>query len=119
VSEFTGHMVEAFALRSRAAALGYVRGPSQGGAWFDDYRKRFPTLGVQAIVAFTGNTVPEENRTVALRSLTFAPLGEEGARQDGPVTVSAVLLSECYHDIRLMAAEGSGFDPGWEKMTQP
>jgi uncharacterized protein DUF4132 len=118
VAEFTGHIVEAFALRTRAAALGYVRGPSRDGAWFEDYRKRFPTLGLQAIVRFTGNAVPEQDRPVALLSLAFAPLAE-GSWQGGLADVPAVLLSECYNDIRLMAAEGSGYDPDWEKKTQP
>jgi hypothetical protein len=29
--------------------------------------------------------------------------------------VPAVLLSECYNDINQIAAEGSGFDPEWQK----
>ncbi len=28
------------------------------------------------------------------------------------------VLSECWNDIRQIAAEGSGFDPDWEKKTQ-
>ena len=33
------------------------------------------------------------------------PLGE----------VPAVLLSECYNDLRTIAAGGTGHDPAWEK----
>ena len=29
--------------------------------------------------------------------------------------VPAALLSECYNDVRQMAAEGTGFDPEWQK----
>jgi hypothetical protein len=32
--------------------------------------------------------------------------------------VPAVLLSECYNDMRLIAAEGRGFDPQWERLER-
>jgi hypothetical protein len=32
--------------------------------------------------------------------------------------VPAVLLSECWHDLRLIASEGSGYDPQWQKKTE-
>ena len=32
--------------------------------------------------------------------------------------VPSVLLSECWNDLRQIAAEGPGFDPDWEKKTQ-
>jgi hypothetical protein len=33
------------------------------------------------------------------------PLGE----------VPVILLNECWNDLRTIAAEGTGFDPDWEK----
>ncbi len=33
--------------------------------------------------------------------------------------VPAVLLTECWNDIRQIAAEGPGFDADWEKKGYP
>jgi hypothetical protein len=121
IDAFKGHLLESFALRGRATKLGYTRGSPQDGGWFMDYEKRFPTLGIQAIVEFTGSPLPEENRTVALISLTFARIDSENRYARSPIKLSevpAVLLSECYNDMRLMAAEGTGYDPDWEKKSQ-
>lgn len=124
LSDFRGHVLEAFKLRGRANRLGYTRGQAQDGGWFFDYHKRFPTLGIEAVLEFTGNGLPEENRKVALTTLHF----ERAAAEGEPVNpgskmalgeVPPVLLSECWNDIRQIAAEGSGFDPEWEKKTQP
>jgi hypothetical protein len=122
MSDFEGHLLEAFKLRGRANKLGYTRGQAQDGGWFYEYHKRFPTLGIAATVEFTGNPLPEENRTVALTHLHFDRVGD-GASGDSQekMTLSevpSVLLSECWNDIRTIAAEGPGFDPDWAKKTQ-
>jgi hypothetical protein len=117
IADFEGHLLMSFALRSRAQKLGYTRGPAEDGGWFHVYEKRFPTLALAAVVGFTGSPLPEENRQVALLELTFARLGE-GVRDGGALAlgqVPKVLLSECWNDLRLLAAEGTGFDPEWEK----
>jgi hypothetical protein len=31
--------------------------------------------------------------------------------------IHPVLLSECYNDVRQIAAEGTGYDPEWEKKS--
>jgi hypothetical protein len=119
VTDFNGHLLEAFALRGRAGKLGYTRGDAQDGGWFCEYEKRFPTLGLTAVVSFTGNPLPEENRTVALTTLSFlrsVPGGPPSGVQLGDVP--AVLLSEVYNDMRLMASDGTGFDPDWEKKSE-
>lgn len=121
VLAFRGHMVEAFALRNRAGRLGYVRGQTEDAGWFFTYEKRFPTLDLVAVVEFTGNALPETNRSVALKQLSFRPLSQQ---ERGPASaralskIPAVLLSECHDDLRLMAADGSGFDPEWEKKSE-
>jgi Domain of unknown function (DUF4132) len=120
VVDFKGHVLEAYALRGRANKLGYQRGSAEDGGWFSIYEKRFPTLGLSAVVEFTGNTLPEENRTVALVGLYFSSSSKENSWERGEIPlnkVPKVLLSECYNDLRLMAAEGSGFDPNWEKKS--
>lgn len=122
VLDFQGHMLDAFALRGRATKLGYTRGGAEDGGWFYTYEKRFPTLGLQAVIEFTGNGLPEENRSVALRHLSFAATGagDRWQRASEPLhKVPKVLLSECYDDLRLIAAEGAGFDPAWETKSEP
>ena len=113
---FKGYLLEAFALRGRAGKLGYTRGTTEDGGWFYQYEKRFPTLGMSAVVEFTGNPLPEANRTVALTALKFHQVGPSSRTSDLRLgDVPKVLLSEAYNDMRLMAADGSGFDPDWEK----
>lgn len=121
IKDFEGHVLEAFALRGRALKLGYTRGPAEDGGWFHVYGKRFPTMGLEAIIEFTGNSLPEENRTVSLLNLSFANTGQQQSwqRTSQPLSkVPKVLVSECYNDLRLMAGEGGGLDPEWRTKTQ-
>lgn len=118
--ECEGHMVETFRLRGRATKLGYTRGPTGDGGWFYEYRKSFPGLGVAAVIEFTGNALPEENRLVALKKLTFERLAPQASGEWTPAElislgeVPSVLFFECVHDLRALAADGSGYDPEWE-----
>ncbi len=124
IEDYLGHVLQAFKLRARATKLGYVRGQAEDGGWFFVYRKHFTTLGLEAVIEFTGNGLPEENRTVALRSLYFSR-GKDESNPFGPESectlgeIPAVLLSECWNDLRSIAAEGTGFDPDWEKKVEP
>lgn len=120
IADFRGHLVEAFSLRGRAGKLGYTRGGTEDGGWFYTYEKRFPTLGMSSVIEFSGNGLPEQNRTVALTCLRFQRHAASGG---APATlrlhdVPAVLLSEAYNDLRLIASEGSGHDPEWEKKVE-
>ena len=121
IKDFEGHMVEAFKLRGLATKFGYTRGQAQDGGWFFDYSKTFPGLGLKVQLNFSGNGLPEENRTVALSNIAFQQAGPEEASpmqlsEGMPLDeVPAVLLSECYNDLRTIAAGGSGYDPAWEK----
>ncbi|GAA4286348.1 DUF4132 domain-containing protein [Georgenia daeguensis] len=132
ITDFRGHVLEAFALRGRAGKLGYTRGQTGDGGWFYTYEKRFPTVGVTSVVEFSGNGLPEENTTVALTVLRFVRQADGGSPGTGGGgggewgheatrlllgDVPAVLLSEAYGDMRLMAADGTGFDPDWEKVV--
>jgi len=118
IQDFEGHLLEAFALRGRALKLGYTRGPAEDGGWFHVYEKRFPTLGLQAVLEFTGNPLPEENRTVALLNLSFASSADHSRGKLSLSKVPKVLLSECYNDLRLIAAEGTGYDTDWQKKSE-
>ena len=121
IRDFEGHMVEAFKLRSLATRFGYTRGQAQDGGWFYDYAKTFPGLGLKVQLSFSGNGLPEENRSVALADISFQQAAAEEAvscemSEGMPLDeVPAVLLSECYNDLRTIAASGTGYDPAWEK----
>jgi hypothetical protein len=116
LTDFRGCLVEAFKLRGRATRLGYTRGSTEDGGWFHSYEKRFPTLGLSTRIEFSGNSLPEENRTVALTGLGFQRHSEGGQTSAMLLgDVPAVLLSEAYNDLRVLAGEGSGPDPDWEK----
>lgn len=126
VADFRGHLLESFRLRGRLTKLGYTRGAAEDGGWFMTYHKHFASLGITATVEFTGSPLPEENRTVAITDLYFSRSrgDKEGASWGGDANrltlanVPPVLLSECYNDVRQAAAEGTGFDPDWEKKSQ-
>jgi hypothetical protein len=121
IKDFEGHLLEAYSLRGRALKLGYTRGPAEDGGWFHVYEKRFPTLGITAVIQFTGNPLPETNRTVALLTLSFEGPQQEGQWQRPGIKlldVPKVLLSECYNDMRLIAADGSGYDAQWQKKSE-
>jgi hypothetical protein len=123
VSEFEGYLVEAFKLRGLATKLGYTRGQAEDGGWFYSYLKPFPGLGLEVHLGFSGNGLPEENRTVALTRLTCERKDAQQPshfRQTASVPlkdIPRVLLSECIGDLRAIAATGSGFDPDWETKT--
>jgi hypothetical protein len=122
IKDFLGHVLKAFSLRNRLTRLGYTRGAAQDGGWFFEYSKTFLGLGIQAIIEFTGNGLPEENRVVALQRLYFERKFETGSStMSEGVTLGElprVLLAECWNDIRMASTEGSGFAEDWEKQTE-
>ena len=121
IAQFRGYLVMAFSLRNRLTRLGYTRGESQDGGWFFEYQKGFGGLGLNAVIEFTGNGVPEENRKVALQRLYFVRRKSgEGSQlqQEIPLgELPVVLLAECWNDIRMAAADGPGFAADWDKQT--
>ena len=123
ISEFRGHLVMAFTLRNRLTRLGYTRGATEDAGWFYEYRKTFLTLGIEVVIEFTGNPLPEENRMVALERLHFTRKVPDAGRYAAGEELSLgelprVLLSECWNDIRMAAADGPGFAEDWEKQTE-
>jgi hypothetical protein len=114
LGDFEGHLLDAFKLRAAAGKLGYMRGATEDGGWFYNYTKRFASLGLEALVGFSGNPLPEENRKVALTRLSFHRGGGEVPMGEVPVGI----LSECWNDMRLIAAEGSGLDPDWQSKVE-
>jgi hypothetical protein len=70
------------------------------------------------VITFTGNPLPETNRTVALETLGFRRKLGDREMDLALGEVPAVLLSECWQDLRACAAEGPGFDPDWQKKSE-
>ena len=122
IKQFHGHLIKSFSLRNRLTKLGYSRGQPEDGGWFMEYRKSFAGLGFSAVVEFTGNPLPEENRTVALLRLYFerrSPERERGIGEEVALgELPPVLLSECWNDMRMAAADGQGFAEDWQKQSE-
>jgi hypothetical protein len=123
LTDFRGHCLRSFQLRGKATKLGYVRGEAEDGGMFYSYRKPFPSLLIEAEIGFTGSPLPEEDIPSALQSLSFTRMStnENASRWNRPALelskIPSVLLSECYNDYKQIAAEGTGFDPDWEKKS--
>jgi hypothetical protein len=120
ITDFEGHRLTTFQLRGKATKLGYLRGEAEDGGSFTLYRKPFPSLGLQAVLTFTCSCLPEQDVPAALESLYFTALqGDRAAAHSWDHSrlplgkVPPVLLSECYNDVKQIAAEGSGYDPEW------
>jgi len=112
-----GWVLETFQLRGIATKLGYERGQAEDGGWFYEYRKGFTGVGLTAVVNFTGNWLPEENRSAALVSLGFQKDTKRMHQMVPLKDVPEVLLSECWNDLHAMAEKAS-FNPDWEKTTE-
>jgi hypothetical protein len=124
VTDFEGYLLTTFQLRGKATKLGYVRGEAEDGGCFSLYRKPFPSLGIQAVLSFTGSMLPEQDVPAALESLYFTSIkgDRESVSSWQPAKlplgrVPPVLLSECYNDVKQIAAEGSGYDPKWREKS--
>jgi hypothetical protein len=117
LADYQGHMIDSFALRGRATKLGWLRGPAGDGGVFSVYEKRFPSLGLVAQLEFSGAQLPESRQTVALHTLSFRSAGEDHGSRTALGDVPPILLSECWNDVRTIAADGTGFDPQWQSKT--
>jgi hypothetical protein len=122
LGDLEGHVLNGLALRRKAEELGYLRGAFQGHMFFNDYRKPFPSASLEAVLRFSGvSMMVDDDKTVALLALSFASLARpEEADRHERLTVSLgevppVLLSECWNDLRSIAALGPGFHPAWRK----
>jgi hypothetical protein len=103
-----GVIIDTLKLRDAAMECGYSRGPEEPDGWCFSYVKRFPALAIEAAVEFTGDQAPEHNRYVALRRLTLRSLSPAVSGAEIPLAeVPPILLSECWNDLRQIAASGS------------
>lgn len=117
IDDRTGHIIEAFKLRSAAQKLGYEHAQAEDGGWFTQYIKPFSGVGINAVIEFTGSPLPEENRAVALLAAKFVR-ARKGARSGYGLQIALnevppVLLSEVWNDFHQIAGAGSGFAADW------
>ncbi|HUI97934.1 MAG TPA: DUF4132 domain-containing protein [Xanthobacteraceae bacterium] len=121
IADRRGYLIEAFKLRSVTQKLGYDRGAAGDGGWFTEYLKPFPSIGITAVIEFTGSPLPEENREVALTEAKFMATGGKRRALHGSgmalEKVPPVLLSEVWNDLHQVAALGTGFAEDWQKRT--
>lgn len=113
-----GWLTDSFTIRGAATKRGYQRGAGEDGGWFYQYLKPFTSLGIEVVIGFTGNPLPEENIPAAITTLSFNKLST-GWRTKPVVIgdVPPVLLAESYADYLAVAAAGT-FDPEWEKKAR-
>lgn len=116
IKDRQGWVTDTFTVRGSATKLGYERGESLDGGYFNEYVKTFKGAGLSAVIEFSGNCLPEENVAAALISLRFERLNKQMNR--GSVIelkdVPPVLLSECWNDYYTMSSTAV-FDTDWEK----
>src|SRR5262249_14128738 len=60
IADFEGYQITTFKLRGKATKLGYLRGTAEDGGVFTTYRKPFSSLGLEAVINFTGSMLPEQ-----------------------------------------------------------
>ncbi len=116
LTDAKGVVMDAFTLRGRMAKLGFSRGPVEDGPSFNTYEKRLPSLRLGVILEFSGNSMPEENRKVALIEMRFVRLGELQYQMQTLALgdVPPVLLAESYYDLKTLARDGV-LDPQWRE----
>ncbi|MCP4151853.1 MAG: DUF4132 domain-containing protein [bacterium] len=128
IIEFKGYMLDNFKLRGTLVKLGYSRGQAEDGGFFYEYLKSFPGQEIEAVIEFSGSSLPEENTRIALLSLSFRETVKKSDKEESyeygygygsnALTlgeVPAVLLSETWNDFKQVATSGSGYEKEWEK----
>lgn len=119
ISDRKGWLTDSFTVRGRATKLGYARSQAEDAGWFTGYAKAYPSVGITAVIEFTGAFLPEENIAAAITDLVFRRTtraygqSAEARLADLP----PVLVAESYRDYLTVAAGGS-FDADWEKKSQ-
>lgn len=115
LSDREGWLTDTFSVRGAATRRGYQRGQGEDGGWFSEYLKSFTSMNIEVIIGFTGNTLPEENISAAITTLSFRKL--RGARRDRSLALAelpTVLLAESYADYLAVSVSGS-LDADWRK----
>ncbi len=107
VDDFSGRPTTALVLRRAATGRGYRHGQTVSGPWFVDYTKDFTSLGLTAVLGFSGADLPEGETRCTLGGLSF----RRGHRETLPAKVPPALLAECHADYRAVADAAAEADP--------
>lgn len=119
LDDFTGHMVGAWALRRRMAALGYRRQANYGHDTSAFFTKLLPGTDIVLQVRATDHGVDDGDTDVAIvsmRALYHDGRGNPTQALDVRA-MPASLYSYCYEDFRAIAADGTGYREDWRKVT--
>lgn len=116
IDDFHGYLINAFKLKRAAEKLGFARGSAEDGGYFSTYIKPFPSMELEAILVFSGNSLPEQDGLVALQQLQIVRKRATGAiTRPLPLhRIPKVLLGECHSYLKQIAEAGDGYDAGWE-----
>jgi len=107
VDDFSGRQTTALVLRRAATKRGYRHGQTISGPWFVNYTKDFTSLGLTAVLGFSGAELPEGETRCALGGLSF----RRGHRETLPAEVPPILLAECHADYRAVADAAADANP--------
>lgn len=119
IDEFKGYVTDTFTLRGLLTKMGYKRASIEDGGSFDRYFKSYDSLGMSAVITFSGSYVPEENIPAVLYELCFETKQSYSWNTSyvALTDVNPILLAESYAEYKSVADATSGFDPEWEKKT--
>ncbi|MBX7218387.1 MAG: DUF4132 domain-containing protein [Blastocatellia bacterium] len=116
---FAGHTASVVKFCGKAEKMGYTRGEMDYERFFNEYRKPFRSLNVQAVIEFSGTNgevsgTKLEEHLIAITGFRFEQAAGKGKPAKVPLgEVPPVLLSTVWNDVRELAELGSGFDPDW------
>ena len=88
-------MLEAFKLRGKATISATRAARRKTAAGSITYEKCFPGLKLMRVIEFTGNGLPEENRMVALKTLSFREMPRERERLFRPALSPSATSPRC------------------------
>lgn len=119
IDEFKGYLTDTFTLRGLLTKMGYKRASIEDGGSFDRYYKNYDSLGLSAVIVFSGSYVPEENIPAVLYELCFETKQSYSWNTDyvALTDVNPILLAESYAEYKTVADATGGFDADWEKKT--
>ena len=109
-----GWVIDGLRLRSEAAKYGYDKGATEDGGVFMTYIKRFPSVGIDAVIEFSGSEASVTADPVALQALYFVGTSKNRYRALALSKVPPLLVSECWCDLHDIALKGA-HDPDWQK----
>lgn len=119
IDDRKGYVTDTFTLRGVLNKLGYQRASIEDGGSFDRYYKSFDSVGLSAVIVFSGSYVPEENIPAVVYELAFDKKHAYSWNTNYSLLsdVPPVLLAECYTDYCKLADATQGFDADWQKKT--